>query len=93
VALSEKHRSSIYRSLVPVLGEEEAEALMHEFPGTERDELVTRSMLRAELADLRLELRTEISELRAEMRGGFQRQTAWLATVTIAAVAAAAAFG
>ncbi len=32
MALSEKHRSSIYRTLSPMLGEEEAEALLSQFP-------------------------------------------------------------
>ena len=64
--LSTKHRSSIYRSLSPLLGEEEAGALLNEFPAGEGDELVTKQFLRAELADLRGDLRAEFGDLRAE---------------------------
>ena len=68
------HRSSIYQKLVPVLGAEDANVLMSEFPALEADELVTRDHLRAELAILRGEvgqlgsdLRAEMGELRSEM--------------------------
>lgn len=67
MALSARDRSSIYTKLVPLLGEREADVLMSEFPAHEADELVTRSILRAEMA----ELRTEISER-------LQRQTSWV---------------
>jgi hypothetical protein len=70
VALDTRTRASIYRKLTPILGEEDANALMSEFPGSEGDELVTRSFLRAELSDLRAEfsdLRAEFSRLRADM--------------------------
>jgi hypothetical protein len=65
----EKHRSSIYRSLVPILGEEEAEAMVSQFPASDGDELVTKTFLRAEMSELRSELRGEMSELRTEVRG------------------------
>lgn len=74
MALDARYRSSIYGKLVPVLGEEDANALMSEFPSSEADELVTKDFLRAELADLR----TEIGE-------GFRHQQAWLiGTIAIA---------
>lgn len=76
--LTQKHRSSIYRSLSPLLGEEEAEALLNEFPAREVDELVTRGHLRAELAgvraelaDVRGELRSEFADVRGEFRSEF----------------------
>lgn len=50
MALSARHRVSIQRSLVPILGDEEAEAMVAAFPAYEGDELVTRDFLRAELA-------------------------------------------
>jgi hypothetical protein len=56
MALDARHRSSIYGKLVPMLGEEDANALMTEFPSVEADELVTKQFLRAELADLRNDL-------------------------------------
>ena len=76
MALSEKHRSSIYLTLAPMLGEEEAEALLSQFPARELDEPVTKefvraeiSGLRAEMADMKAELRGEISGLRTEISG------------------------
>jgi hypothetical protein len=59
MALDARLRSSIYQSLVPILGAEEANALMSEFPAREADELVTKQFLRAELLSLenRLTLR------------------------------------
>jgi hypothetical protein len=67
MAIDAAHRSSIYQSLVPVLGEEDANILMSEFPATEADELVTKGFLRGEIADLRTELRSEIANVRIEM--------------------------
>ena len=49
-----------------MLGEEDANALMSEFPSAEADELVTRQFLRAEVA----EVRTEIADLRGDMHVG-----------------------
>ena len=59
MALDARSRSSIYQSLVPILGEHDANVLMSEFPSVEADELVTKQFLRAELAELesRLTLR------------------------------------
>jgi hypothetical protein len=64
MALDAAHRSSIYQNLVPILGEEDANILMSEFPSIEADELVTREFLRAELAELRTELHRELSRMR-----------------------------
>jgi len=69
MAIDAAHRSSIYRKLVPVLGEEDANIVMSEFPSVEAQELVTKDFLRAELAITRGDLRAEIAELRAELRG------------------------
>jgi hypothetical protein len=63
MALSQKHRSTIYQRLEPILGEEEAEALLSQFPGNDLDELATKEFVRAEINGVR----GEISELRAEM--------------------------
>jgi hypothetical protein len=52
MALDARSRSSIYQSLVPILGEHDANVLMSEFPSIEADELVTKQLLRAELAEL-----------------------------------------
>jgi hypothetical protein len=65
VTLDARTRSSIYQKLVPVLGERDANSLMSEFPSTESDELVTRQFLRAELAELRLEMHRQTVRLGA----------------------------
>jgi len=63
VALSQKHRSTIYQRLEPILGEAEAEALPSQFPAYELDEPATREFIRAEVAGVR----SEMAELRVEM--------------------------
>ena len=71
VPLSQKHRSTIFHKLEPILGEEEAEALLSQFPARDLDEPITKEFLRAELAEfrteLRIELRTEIADVRGEI--------------------------
>lgn len=52
MALDAKHRSSTYNKLVPLLGEDDANAFMTEFPASDADEVVTKEFLRAELAEL-----------------------------------------
>jgi hypothetical protein len=56
MALDAGHRNSIYQKLIPILGEDDANALMTEFPTYEPDELVTKGFLRAELAELETRL-------------------------------------
>jgi hypothetical protein len=63
MALDARHRSSIYLKFVPLIGEDDANALMSEFPASEAEELVTKQCLRAELALTRGELRTEMAAL------------------------------
>ncbi len=63
VALDTRTRSSIYRKLTPILGEDDANALMSEFPGSEGDELVTKSFLRAELANLETKLTLRVGAM------------------------------
>ena len=84
MALSQKHRSSIYTHLTPIIGEEEAEALLSHFPARDLDEPVTKEFVRAEIAEVRTEIaelrgdletgvagvRTEIAQLRGELQGG-----------------------
>jgi hypothetical protein len=70
MALSQKHRSTIYQRLEPILGEEEAEALLGQFPAHDLDEVATKEFVRAEITGVRgemSELRVEISQLRTEM--------------------------
>ena len=77
MALDARRRSSIFQKLIPLIGDDDANALMSEFPSVEADELVTKQFLRAELAELRTEmagmgsdLRNEIAELRLAMSEG-----------------------
>lgn len=70
MSLTTRQRTSIFQKLIPVLGEEDADAMMAEFPAVEHDVLVTREHLRAEIAVLRGELRAEMQGLatKAELR-------------------------
>lgn len=52
MALDARHRSSLYLKFVPLIGEDDANALMSEFPASEAEELVTKQFVRAELAEL-----------------------------------------
>lgn len=88
MALDAAHRSSIYQKLVPILGDEDANVLMSEFPAIEADELVTKDFLRAELALTRGELRGEMAELRTELQSSISSLETRL-TVRIGAAIAA----
>ncbi len=61
MALDARRRSLIYQSLVPVIGDENANALMSEFPAVEADELVTKRFLRAELAEFEHRLLSQVT--------------------------------
>jgi len=95
MTLTLKQRASIYESLSPILGEENAEAMLAELPGREGDELVTKDFLRAELneglSSLRAEvdeglssLRAEIADLRIGMHALITSQTKWFAATNAA---------
>jgi hypothetical protein len=86
MALSTRHRATIYAKLTPILGEEEADALLAEFPTADHDRLVTEGTLRAELATLR----AEIADLRTEMHQLANRQLVVMTTAIVAAVGVAA---
>ena len=88
------HRASIYEKLRPILGDEDANVLMSEFPSIEAHELVTKDFLRAELAHLREdmaltkgELRAELAEIRAEMGALETRLTVRLGSAIAASTA------
>jgi hypothetical protein len=66
MALSEKHRSSIYQGLLQFLGEEEAQALLSQFPARDLDVPVTKEFVRAEIAEVRTELHAGLADVRAE---------------------------
>ncbi len=79
MALSQKHRSTIYQRLEPILGEEEAEALLGQFPAHDLDEVATKEFVRAEITGVR----GEMSELRVEMHQLFNRMFVGLTGVMI----------
>lgn len=87
MALDAAHRASIYEKLRPVLGDEDANILMSEFPSLEAKELVTKDFLRAELAELRGELRGEMGSLEQRMTlrlgGAIAASTALLASLNL----------
>ena len=81
MTLTAKHRNSIYRALSPLLGEEETEALLSEFPARDLDEPVTKEFLRAELAEFRAEfagLRGEVAALEGSINYRLRQQTIWM---------------
>lgn len=67
MVLDARHRSELYQRFVPLLGEDNANALMSEFPSYEADELVTRQFLRAELALTTSDLRADIGALETRL--------------------------
>lgn len=81
MALDARSRSSIYQSLVPILGEHDANLLMSEFPSLEADELVTKQFLRAELAELRTELAEAMHRQTVMLGGAIAGATALLAAI------------
>ncbi len=71
MALSQRHRSTIYTRLEPLLGEEETEALLAQFPAREIDEPVTREFVHAEIEGLRSEMNERFGTLHAGMNDRF----------------------
>ncbi len=86
MSLDARSRSSIYQKFVPLLGEDDANTLMSEFPSVEADELVTKQFLRAELVEFR-------AELRAEMRELFHRQNLMFGSALVASTTLLATIG
>ena len=94
MTLDARTRSSIHEKLRPLLGDDDANALMSEFPTTDTDRPVTDQVLRAELADLRAELRTEMAHLagalRAEMHDLGRTMVMWSTGSVLAGMGLAA---
>jgi hypothetical protein len=85
MALDARTRSSIYQNLTPILGEHDANELMSQFPSIEADELVTKQFLRAELAELRVEMGALESRLTVRLGSAIAASTALLATIGLLA--------
>ncbi len=101
MALSQRHRSTIYTRLEPLLGEEETEALLAQFPAREIDEPVTREFVHAEIEGLRAEMNERFGTLHAgmnerfgtlhaEMNDRLRAQTVWFAGSMMAGLGLAA---
>lgn len=56
MAIDARQRSSLYEKLAPLIGEEDANVMLSQFPAGEIDELVTRHFLRAEIAEVKHDL-------------------------------------
>lgn len=89
MALSTRHRSSIFQTLSPILGEEEAEAMLSQFPARDLDEPVTKEFVRAEAAGVR----AEIAQLEARINDRFREQTLWMAGAMTVGMGLAAGIG
>jgi len=89
VALSARHRSEIFRTLSPIIGEEEAEAMLSQFPARDLDEPVTKEFVRAEIAGVR----AEIAQLEARINDRFREQTMWMAGAMTVGMGLAAGIG
>ena len=95
--LSQTHRRSIHTSLTPILGEEETDALMSEFPASESDMPATKT----DLTDLRHEMQLGFATLETKieetMRDAFRTMIIVVASALVggmgisAAIAAAVA--
>ena len=70
VAISEKLRASIFRKLSPVIGEEEAEAVLSNFPARDVEEPVTKEHLQLELALIRTDLDAGRAAVRSDLNAG-----------------------
>ena len=75
------HRASIYEKLRPILGDEDANLLMSQFPSVEADVLVTRDHLRAELAEIRSEMGALETRLTVRLGSAIAASTVLLTAV------------
>jgi hypothetical protein len=87
--LSQAHRRSIHTSLTPVLGEEETDALMSEFPASESDMPATKAdlvLLRSDFTLFRSDMQREFANFRSEIEATFRRTIQWMAIAIITAM-------
>ena len=65
--LSQAHRRSIHTSLTPILGEEETDALMTQFPASESDMPATKADLTVAVAEIRADTHDLIRQMTMQM--------------------------
>ncbi len=71
MSLTERSRAALYQGPITVIDDEQAvEEMMSYFPARDVEEPVTKEFLRAELAEVRVEMAALGSDLRAEMAAG-----------------------
>jgi hypothetical protein len=63
-----RHRRTIYEKLSPIVGDEETEAMLAQFPSTPEQAPVTVNVLDLRLADLRAEMKDLRVAMEHEMR-------------------------
>lgn len=80
--LSQQHRRTIHQKLSPLVGEEEVDALLAEFPASPADAPVTRA-----------HFDTALAELRAEMHNLGRQMVMWATGSIIGGMGLAAAIG
>jgi hypothetical protein len=68
MALAERHRTIIYQHFVGQIGEEAAEAMLSQFPARDLDEPATKEFVRAEIAELRVEIGRQTERLMTRMQ-------------------------
>ena len=81
MVLDAAHRASIFQKLRPILGDEDANALMSQYHSAEGQELVTKDFLRAELAEIRSEMGALETRLTVRLGSAIAASTALLATI------------
>jgi hypothetical protein len=79
MVLAPKHRDSLFRSLSPITGEEQIEALLQEFPYKESDEPATRGYVDLKTA----EIHADIANLRADIFEKFHHHTTWIIAAVV----------
>lgn len=98
MALTEKSRSALYVGLTAVIDDQEAVSdMLAQFPARDIDELVTKDHLRAEMADLRVEMAEGFArvstEVSSEMRKWFLATVALMLALAGAVAAVARSVG
>lgn len=81
MVLDAAHRASILQKLRPILGDEDANALMSQYSAAEGQELVTKDFLRAELAEIRSEMGALETRLTVRLGSAIAASTVALAAI------------
>jgi hypothetical protein len=81
MVLDAAHRASIFQKLRPILGDEDANALMSQYSAADGQELVTKDFLRAELAEIRSEMGALETRLTVRLGSAIAASTAALAAI------------